>query len=221
MTHKIDTKSLTCLECGKPAANTNNVLARHIRKAHDLEWPAYVVKHHHGGEWPRCACGCGESLPWRKGGFGRYTKDHDATGAPPSGHKDNLTVFIDIASSLPGHGWVPNPFTGREEYISSDDQLQLLVQCARQNDPVTRDHSIRVPWETFEGEMKLMVPDFKHLRECVMLVLDAFSDDSGPRRLSGYRSWCDQHGYALLALKRSGDVLDVIYGYDGRVKRDA
>jgi len=220
MTSRSDAKSLECLECGKPAANTNNVLARHIRKAHGLEWPAYVVKHHHAGEWPRCACGCGEGLSWKKGGFGRYVKGHeDGDQASSARGRGSLDAFIGIASSLPGHGWVPNPFTGREEYVSSEDQLALLLQCARQNDPVTRDHSLRVPWETISGEVKLAVPDFKHLQE--RIILDAFSDDVGPRRMSGYRGWCDQHAYVLLALRRSGDAFDVVYGYDGRAKKDA
>ena len=67
--HKETEFSIKCLECDKPVANSNNVLGRHLRKVHSLEFPDYLVKHEHEGKWPICSCGCGQKLRWKKGGF--------------------------------------------------------------------------------------------------------------------------------------------------------
>jgi len=72
--------TMSCLECGELVANSNNVLARHLRKVHQMEWPSYYVKHNYGGTWPLCGCGCGEKLTWKKGGFARFIDGHGQRG---------------------------------------------------------------------------------------------------------------------------------------------
>lgn len=68
--------TINCKECNKAVANSNNVLARHLRKLHNIEWPDYLVKHEYDGIWPICACGCGEKLEWQKGGFENKPYNH-------------------------------------------------------------------------------------------------------------------------------------------------
>jgi len=68
--------TINCKECNKAVANSNNVLARHLRNFHNIEWPDYIVKHEHAGIWPICACGCGEKLEWQKGGFESSPYNH-------------------------------------------------------------------------------------------------------------------------------------------------
>ena len=72
--------SITCKECNTPVANSNNVLGRHLRKVHKLEFPEYLVKHEHDSQWPKCSCGCGEKLQWKKGGFSKFIKEHSTRG---------------------------------------------------------------------------------------------------------------------------------------------
>jgi len=74
------TFTMRCLECGDLVANSNNVLARHVRKVHSLEWPDYEIKHFHGGEAPKCKCGCGKYLKWKKGGFASFVDGHATRG---------------------------------------------------------------------------------------------------------------------------------------------
>lgn len=74
------TFTMRCLECGDLVANSNNVLARHVRKNHSLEWPDYEIKHFHGGEAPKCKCGCGKYLKWKKGGFANFVDGHATRG---------------------------------------------------------------------------------------------------------------------------------------------
>ncbi len=72
--------NLICKECNFAVANSNNVLGRHVRSVHKLQWPDYVVKHEYAGTWPLCSCGCGEKLKWKKGGFSTCIKEHSSRG---------------------------------------------------------------------------------------------------------------------------------------------
>jgi len=77
---KTVTFTMKCLECGEMVANSNNVLARHVRKVHGIDWPLYEVKHVHDGVWPKCACGCDNELTWKKGGFAIFVDGHASRG---------------------------------------------------------------------------------------------------------------------------------------------
>lgn len=76
------TFTMACKECNKLVANSANVLGRHIRAEHGLEWHDYLVKHEHNGVWPKCKCGCGEDVATAKGndGFRDFVKGHDSRG---------------------------------------------------------------------------------------------------------------------------------------------
>ncbi len=186
-------KKLTCLECNKAIANSPNVLSRHVRSVHNLEWADYVVKYEFNGQWPVCVCGCGEKLTWKKGGFGKYIRGHD--------------VKQEIVSHA---GWVVNPFTGREEYITVDDEVALIQHFVNVNDPVTHDHGIKISWEDAAGKLKFVHPSFKHLNKNLLITLDNPADVDYSRRFAGFKQWCNTYNYDLLVLMKEKDVFNVV-----------
>ena len=198
-------RKLVCQECDRPAANSNNVLARHVRNAHGIDWPDYVVKHEHGGTWPICACGCNERLMWRKGGFGRYIAGHETSG----GQKPLAAMTIDL-------GWVVNPFTMQEEMLRTDDEVAFLRYCMGQNDPMTTMHGISIGWLDAQGLRRMFIPSFKHVEKNVLISFDDYKDPEGPRRWAAIKSWCASNGFVMLSLSRKGDGFDVINAFDGR-----
>jgi hypothetical protein len=197
-------KKLLCELCKKSVANTPNVLARHVRSMHSVEWRDYVVKFQYGGKWPTCACGCGKELQWKKGGFPKYAKDHDM----------NMRPIEKIKFS--GPGWVANPFTGKEEHIATDDELALFELCIERNDPITHDHGLKVGWEDASGKLRILVPSFKHLNKDLILVIDKIESVGFELRVGGLKSWCDDHGFMLLVLKRDGNDFFVIEAHSGK-----
>lgn len=201
-------KKLQCRVCKKQVANTPNVLARHLRSAHAIEWPDYVVVYELDGKWPLCACGCNQRLVWKKGGFGKYLKGHDSQ-AP----KQRVTFA--------GPGWVVNPFTGQEEHLGFDDEVAFLEHCVEKNDPVTHDHGIRVGWEDASGKLRVLVPSFKHLRKKLIISIDSSRDPGFEGRLAGLKTWCDEHSYMMLVLRRDSDGFDVVGAHRGKGIEDA
>lgn len=201
-------KKLQCQLCQKRVANTANVLARHVRSVHDTEWVEYVVKFEFGGQNPACACGCGGDLKWKKGGFGKYLKGHDNQGSQNS----RKTLLFDKP------GWLFNPFTGAEEHISLEDEVALLEFCVNNNDPVTHNHGIRIGWEDSTGKLRIVVPAFKHLQKRLIMAIDDIAEPGYQSRIKGYRTWCDEHDFILLILKRDADGFSVIDAYRRKIK---
>lgn len=73
--------SIKCLECNQCVGNSKNVLGRHLRNVHNIEYSEYLVKHEYGNNRPRCKCGCGEFTEYAKGvGFRKFIKGHDSRG---------------------------------------------------------------------------------------------------------------------------------------------
>lgn len=72
--------TIKCKECGEFVANSNNVLSRHLKKHHKINWIDYVVKWEHENVWPMCACDCGEKLPFHRGRRHFYLYSHPRLG---------------------------------------------------------------------------------------------------------------------------------------------
>lgn len=195
----VEKSKINCKECLTYSTTTVNVLARHVRNAHNTEWQDYIVKHEHAGKWPDCACKCGEKLPWKKGGFGKYIKGHDSKT-----HR--------VVKQLE-KGWLVNPFTGREELINDDDEFKLLQHCIEKNDPVIHDHGIKVPWIDATGKIKVIKPSFKSMNGNVLLVLDTQHDPEYSRRSQGIRTWCKEHNYSCIIMSSDDKGFIVIGGY--------
>lgn len=202
-------RSLICKECEKHVANTRNVLSRHIRSVHGIEWPDYYVKHEMAGVWPTCACGCGSRLEWHKGGFGKYIAGHDVR-AQTSVVREHLRP-----------GWITNPFTGREENIMSDAAIAFMEHCIDKNDPVTSDHGFRVGWEDSKGSVKFLIPTFKHIKKKLILIIDECVDLDFNRRVIGLKQWCDMHQHSMLVIRPTKGGFDVVSGYRPKGITDA
>lgn len=205
-------KKLVCLECNKAVANSANILSRHIKTQHSMQWVDYVIKYDHDGVWPTCACGCGEKLVWRKGGFGKYAKGHD-------GRMTQQADSVKVAEKLE-LGWCVNPFTGREEHLSNDDLVALLQHCIDNDDPVTHDHGLRIGWEDASGKFHISVPSFRHLKKRLIITIDNPIDTEFRRRMAGYKEWCKMHRFILLVLKRTGNNFDVVGGFKPEADTD-
>ena len=217
------TKKLVCKECDKAVANSNNVLARHIRSAHSIEWQDYVVKHEYDGIWPECQCGCGETLPWKKGGFAKFIKGHENRGdqnpmAQKRETKDSVRrQLLQMEYEDSETQWLPNPWTGQEECMDNELEHRLFLVCVEADDPITKDHNFRIGWEDSTGKLQLYVPSFRHLKERIIFDLEGFHGVNGSLRLAGIKDWCDQHDSIMLSLRLNDvDEFDVVWWYKGR-----
>lgn len=206
---------IVCNECGR-TSGSNNLLSRHLRDVHDMEWSAYVVKYQHGGEWPTCACGCNQGLPWRKGGFRQFIEGHENRGTNNPNHKSRRDPPSEDVWRPPSTGWHPNPFSGKEENLKTPEEAMFLLHCISANDPVTHDHGLKVGWDDGTGRVRVYVPPFRKVGEPIIFDLEGFSDVEGNRRWTSIKSWCDQHGFTVIVLKHVGTgKFDVVGGYRG------
>jgi hypothetical protein len=128
--------TMQCLECGNLVANSNNVLARHVRKVHCMDWPDYEIKHLHGGVVPKCKCGCGQDLMWRKGGFAEYVTGHSSRGVGnpmfgkkgeqnPNTGKRRTCEMRSRYSDASSRRW-SDPADPRREIFASDEYRQTM-----------------------------------------------------------------------------------------------
>lgn len=77
--------TIKCLVCNKLVANSNNVLGRHVKKEHSLEYSEYLVKYTYNGIWPTCECGCKKKVKWHFGGFSRFASKSCASKGKNNG----------------------------------------------------------------------------------------------------------------------------------------
>lgn len=210
-------KTLVCHECNLCVANTNNVLARHVRAVHNLEWPDYYVKHELDGEWPVCECGCGEKLLWRKGGFPKFVKGHENKGEQnpmarkKEKNKETQKRVEDIQFSE--NGWFVNPWTGSEENCLNSIERNFLLHCIKHNDPVTKNHGFKIGWDDTQGLLKCYTPSFKHVDENIIFDLSGFSGTSGQLCLAAVKDWCDEYKFKLLSLEKDEQGFRVVNWY--------
>lgn len=200
----MEEKKLICQVCNKRVANSNNILSRHLRSSHNIEWSDYVVQYEHGGEWPVCICGCGSRLPWRKGGFGKYIKGHDSQ-----------VELAEIPVSIE-KGWVFNPFSRQEEHIDSENEARFLQHCIDKNDPVSKIHSFKIGWEDSHGILRAYTPEFVHLEKRIIFLFEDFSGADGDKLLAAVKEWCDQYKSIMIALKPTGQGFIVVGGHKPR-----
>lgn len=201
-------KKLTCNECGLSVANTSNVLARHIRSVHSIEWVDYVVKHEFAGKHPTCMCGCGGALEWKKGGFGKYLNGHDGQR------------YRSHAPGPASAGWFANPFSGKEEHVATDDEASFISHCITHGDDVTCDHGIKIPWTDSSGIVRFIMPVAKHMKKNIVFIIDSDNGTDASRKHADLRSWAATMHAAVLILRRSGEAFDVVaaFNYKGHEK---
>lgn len=71
-------QELRCKICGV-RMDTFQKICSHIKKSHGIDLKDYVAYYYYGGEYPKCACGCGQPTSWVRGlgYFARYKRFHN------------------------------------------------------------------------------------------------------------------------------------------------
>lgn len=134
--------TMKCLECDMTIANSNNVLARHVRKMHGMDWPQYEVKHTYGGVWPKCSCGCNSKLTWKKGGFAIFVDGHATRGKnnpmfgkkgenSPNKGKKRTNEMKERYSKASKTRW-EDPNDPRHEIMSSDEYRENMRKISKE-----------------------------------------------------------------------------------------
>jgi hypothetical protein len=65
-----------------------------------------------------------------------------------------------IAPNRTKRSWMFNPFTGVDEHLDSGWERIVLEEAIRRNIPITRNKTIFIPYDDFEGKHHRYVPDF-------------------------------------------------------------
>lgn len=128
-------------------------------------------------------------------------------------NKDHLV--LDLAKEIEKlkPGFIANPFTGRDEKLRSQTEIQFLAHCIRVNEPITADHGLIAGWEDSKLEPKVYRFSFRHRDKSIIYIFDDFLDADGSRRLKGIKDWCDQHKFIALFFKRPSNKFEVIGGH--------
>lgn len=101
--------------------------------------------------------------------------------------------------------WVPNPWTGNEE-SSSKLECDFLRHCIENNDPITLDHKIRIPWEDATGKLCFYTPNARHLKKKIIYDLSClFIGADGILRLAGIKEWCNQNKFIMLTVTKTNN----------------
>lgn len=288
--------TIECLECKKMVANSMNVLGRHLRKEHSMEYIDYVIKYEHGGIRPTCKCG-GEVKFIKGGKFNKFCSTScfssgqnnpmSRTNMPispslglvrteeqlkvysqaakekwqgPHGDKlreilrseeyvnkqrdisnhlyattdqaqkisDGLNKFWNsddpkveelrkaasdraIEMSINGilgdknyhSGNIFNSFTNQMEYMHSGWETEFLRRCVANNTPVTKKHSIRIPYKDKENKDRTYIPDFVTIDGSnVIHEIKGQEDDDDFCKYYAAAQWSKINGYKFIVHKK-------------------
>jgi hypothetical protein len=99
--------------------------------------------------------------------------------------------------------WVENHFTGKQEYMHSSWEKQFLEHCFSVGIPVTKAHSIRIPYIQKDGTEHVYVPDFVTTDDWVdklIFEVKGQRDDVTDVKDEAARRWCDENGYQFIVV---------------------
>lgn len=99
--------------------------------------------------------------------------------------------------------WVENPFTGRKEYMHSSWETSFLSACVAAGLPVTKSHSVRVPYVGLDGTDHVYVPDFVTLDRWADRTLYEVKGQRTPTddlKEAACQRWCDDNGHKLVTV---------------------
>ena len=85
--------------------------------------------------------------------------------------------------------WKPNPFTGREEYMHSSWETAFLDKCISEGYPVTKSHSLRIPYVDPHGAARTYVPDFIGLEEKIVFEIKGNVDEEALCKKTCLEQW--------------------------------
>lgn len=179
--------TLRCKECSRLVANSNNVLGRHVRKEHGLEYPDYLVKHEHAGVWPTCACGCGERVKWHLGGFSRFFSKtcgskgenngmHGKKGADSPNFGKERTIGARLNYSRAASKRWADPNDKRHEIMKSDEYRQKMSEAqvaSYQTNPAQKQRRIDSVKEFWSSDSELTQQRRKEASQRAIRLLEA------------------------------------------------
>ena len=235
--HKDYKFKILCLECNNAVANSNNVLARHLRKEHSMSWQEYEIKHKFGGIWPLCKCGCLNRLKWFKGGFREYINGHNSSGesngmygrkgeeSPTYGMKRSLShrkILSDSAvkklkegkigpSSTHRCEWKWNPYTERHEYMHSSWESLFLEVCISKNFPITKNHDIKIEYKGNDGFIHAYIPDFISLDSLKIYEIKGHKTEIDKIKWRAARKWCKKRDAEFIVLTSKDSISNLIF----------
>jgi hypothetical protein len=86
--------------------------------------------------------------------------------------------------------WKLNPFTGKEEYMHSSWETRFLDECIERDMPVTKQHSIRIPYFDPNGLERVYIPDFLTLDGKTVYEIKGYETDNDREKWRALMAWC-------------------------------
>jgi hypothetical protein len=99
--------------------------------------------------------------------------------------------------------WVMNPFTGRKEYMHSSWETLFLQACVENQIPVTKAHSLRIPYVGLDNCEHVYVPDFVTLEEWAeptVFEIKGQRTSTDDLKEAACREWCRQNGFEMVVV---------------------
>lgn len=96
--------------------------------------------------------------------------------------------------------WKLNPFTGREEWMQSSWETAFLNKCISEGYPVTKSHSLRIPYDDPQGVKRIYVPDFIALNEKVVFEIKGCVDEDALLKKDYLECWADLNGWETVMI---------------------
>lgn len=97
--------------------------------------------------------------------------------------------------------YVQNTFTGKDEYMHSSWETAFLSACIKADYPVTKDHSIRIPYVAHDGTDHVYVPDFVSLGgDNQLFEIKGLVRENDDLKLKACEAWCAANGYELVVI---------------------
>jgi len=175
---KTELEKRYCEECKKKIEFRYHGFWEHVAEEHNMSVLDYRLKYEHNGIWPKCECGCGEEVKYRKK-FSRFLDHHSSKGEnnPMFGRTDELSPLYGVPKTEEqrrnmsisrskglangtikmntgkrgNQCTIANPFFGnREEHFDSSWEACFFVWCTENNIRVDRSHSIYIPYRKLE-----------------------------------------------------------------------
>lgn len=82
----------------------------------------------------------------------------------------------------------------------------FLEECIANDVPVTKSHSIRIPYVDPAGVERQYVPDFITTDDCqerLMFEVKGLRDESTNAKDAAARQWCQENGYEFVVIGNS------------------
>lgn len=96
---------------------------------------------------------------------------------------------------------IRNFWTSQDEVFSNEGEFLFYKKCVDNNDKVTKNHKIKIPWENKSGKIKFYNPEFVHLEEKIIYCFLDFKDYEDNLIFTGIKDWCSSNNFIVLNLK--------------------